>query len=78
MSNTMLIKLIEMPGKTETYLDAGQIRAVAERPDNPMICLIIQNVMTPNGFLSTEVLGRAGEIARQVNAARAGKDLLVQ
>lgn len=74
----MLIKLTEPGTKTEMYFSAEQVRCVMPVPGNPMICQVVTNWLTPQGFQSLEALGSADTIAREINAALSGKNLLVQ
>lgn len=74
----MLVKLIEMPTKRELFFSAEQIRAVQDDPMNPMLCLVVTNWLTPQGFQSFDVLGSAEGVAREINQALVGKNLLLQ
>lgn len=74
----MLIKLIEMPSKREIFFDANQIRCVQDSAQNPMLCLVVTTLLTPQGFQSFECLGRAAAMACEINQARAGKNNLMQ
>jgi hypothetical protein len=76
----MLIKLIEVSdsGKRELFFQASQIRAVQDSVQNPMLCLVVTNWLTPQGFQSFEVLGRAEDVACEINQAIAGKNNLLQ
>ncbi len=74
----MLIKLIEPGTKNELFFSAEEIRGIAPNPGNPMICTVITKLLTPQGFQSMEALGSPESVAREVNAALAGKNLLVQ
>lgn len=72
----MLIKLIQVD-KQVTYFDATQIRAVQDSVKNPLLCLIVTNMLTQQGFQSFEVIGSKETIACEINQARAGKNNLM-
>lgn len=74
----MLIKLTEPGTKAEMFFSAEQIRCVMPLPANPLVCQVITNWLTTQGFQSFEALGSAENIAREVNQALAGKNLLLQ
>lgn len=74
----MLIKLIEMPTKRELFFAAAQIRAVQDNIGNPMLCTVVTNFLTAQGFQAFDVLGSAESTAREINQALAGKNLLLQ
>lgn len=74
----MLVKLIEMPSKRELFFSAEQIRAVQDDPGNPMLCIVVTNWLTPQGFQSFEVLGTAPSVSCEVNQAISGKNNLLQ
>jgi hypothetical protein len=87
----MLIKLIDFKSKAPFYLDANNVRMVQRSADErsklekakdseaekPLPVLVITYLMTPQGLQALAVEGQEEEIARMVNAAREGKNLLV-
>lgn len=75
---TMLVELIELPRKDTVYFDAGAIRCVTPSKDNPLASLVVSNAMGPGGFQSFLVLGNPKDLARAINSAREGKNVLVQ
>jgi hypothetical protein len=88
----MLIKLTEISGKT-FYFDANNVRGVKQETKVKMKSKlevarndpqpeetethIITYLMTPQGLQSIVVQESDEEVARMVNAARSGKNLLV-
>lgn len=74
----MLMRFTETGTKAEMFFSAEQIRAVQPSPGNPLACIIVTTWLTPQGFQSFEALGSAENIAREINQALAGKNLLLQ
>jgi len=87
----MLIKLIDFASKVAFYLDANNVRIIKKASDDrsklekskdgdiekPLPVLVVTYFMTPQGLQAIPVDGTEEEIARMVNAARSGKNLLV-
>ena len=87
----MLIKLIDFASKAAFYLDCNNIRLIKKATDErtklekvkdgeaekPLPTLVVTYFMTPQGLQAIPVDGTEEEIARMVNAARSGKNLLV-
>lgn len=69
----MLVKFIEMPAKNVLYFQASAIRQIHADPKNPLITLIVTNMMTPQGWQTFAVLGGADDAARRVNDLLSGK-----
>lgn len=74
----MLIKLIEPGTKTELFFAADQIRCVMPSATNPLICQVVTNWLTSTGFQTFECFGSPEGVAREINQALAGKNLLLQ
>jgi len=74
----MLIKLTEPETKIDMYFSAAQIRCIMPVAANPMICQVVTTWLTPQGFQSFETLGSPEAVAREVNQALAGKNMLLQ
>lgn len=74
----MLIRVTEPGSKQEMFFEASHIRAVVPSIDNPMCCQIVTTWLTPQGFQSFQAIGSAENVAREINQALAGKNMLLQ
>lgn len=64
----MLVKLTQLPKKTELYLRIMDITAIQRNPDNLMETIVSVNIMTPKGPLGHLVADSPDTIAAQMAA----------
>lgn len=64
----VLVKLTQLPKKTELYLRIMDITAIQRNPDNLMETIVSVNIMTPKGPLGHLVADSPDQIAAQMSA----------
>lgn len=64
----MLVKLIQLPKKTELYLRVDDIRSIQRSAENPLETVVSVSIMTLKGPLGYLVQDSPNDIAEQIMA----------
>lgn len=69
----MLIELLDPETRNPLFIQHTIIRAVLANPQNPMVTLLVTNVMTPKGPEMYSTLEGIKTVAEKINAAYRGE-----